>query len=154
VTFAAGSDVVTPEMARHLTGVADFLKRAPGVRLTLAPVPSAADLESLRAQELTARLQAKQRAKGLDFAVAVAAEFAERFPGVNPPVADEQLARLRAEEPLADGRVAELLARRTGVVRDGLVRAEGVPEARLVAAEGAVPAPAEGEGRVEFRIGQ
>jgi len=154
VTFAAGSDVVTPEMARHLTGVADFLKRAPGVRLTLAPVPSAADLDSLRAQELTARLQAKQRAKGLDFAVAVAAEFAERFPGVNPPVADEQLARLRAEEPLSEGRVAELLARRTTVVRDELVRAEGVPDARLVAAEGAVPAPAEGEGRVEFRIGQ
>jgi len=154
VTFAAGSDVVTPEMARHLTAVADFLRRAPGVRLTLAPVPSAADLESLRAQELTARLQAKQRAKGLDFAVAVAAEFAERFPGVNPPVADEQLARLRAEEPLSEGRVTELLARRTGVVRDELVRAEGVPEARLMAAEGAVPAPAEGDGRVEFRIGQ
>lgn len=155
VTFAAGSDVVTPEMARHLTSVADFLRRAPGVRLTLASVPSAGDVESLRAQELTARLQQRQREKGLpDFAAAAAAEFGERFPGVKPPPPDEQLTRLRAEESLPDERMADLLARRAGVVRDGLVRAEGVPEARLLPAEGAAPAPGDGEGRVEFRVGQ
>ncbi|HTO13898.1 MAG TPA: DUF748 domain-containing protein [Candidatus Binatia bacterium] len=155
VTFAPGSDVVTPEMTRHLTAVADFLRRAPAVRLTLAPVPARTDVESLRGQELTVRLQERQRQKGLpDFAAAVAAEFAERFPGVKPPAADEQLARLRAEEPVPEGRVTELLGRRLAVVRDDLVRAEGVPEGRLLAAEGAAPPPADGEGRVEFRVGQ
>jgi hypothetical protein len=155
VTFAAGSDVVTPEMTRHLTAVADFMRRAPGVRLTLAPVPAQADLDSLRAQETTARLQQRQREKGLpNFAAAVAAEFTERFPGVKPPAPDEQLARLRAEEPVPEALVAELMGRRITVVRDGLVRTEGVPEGRLVPAEGAAPPPAEGEGRVEFRVGQ
>jgi uncharacterized protein DUF748 len=155
VTFAAGSDVVTPEMAKHLTAVADFLRRAPAVRLTLAPLASRADLESLRAQELTARLQARQREAGLpDFAVVVAAEFARRFPGVQPPAPDEQLARLRTEEPVPEPRVAELLAHRLAAVRDGLVTGEGVPEGRLLAGEGAPPAPAEGDGRVDFRVGQ
>src|SRR4030095_10742901 len=50
VTFAAGSDVVTAEMPKHLTAVADFLRRAPAVRLTLAPVPARADVDSLREQ--------------------------------------------------------------------------------------------------------
>jgi len=155
VTFAAGSDVVTPEMTRHLTAVADFMRRAPGVRLTLAPVPASADLDSLRAQETTARLQQRQREKGLPtFAAAVAAEFTERFPGVKPPAADEQLARLRAEEPVPEALVAELMGRRVAVVRDGLVRTEGLPENRLVAPEGTAPPPAEGDGRVEFRVGQ
>ena len=155
VTFAPGSDVVTPDMAKHLTAVADFLRRAPAVRLTLAPVPARADVDSLRAQELTARLQERQRERKLpNFAAAVSAEFAEKFPGVKPPAADEQLARLRAEEPVPDARVTELLGRRIAVVRDDLVRAEGVTEGRLLAADGAAPPPADGEGRVEFRIGQ
>ena len=155
VTFAPGSDVVTPDMAKHLTAVADFLRRAPAVRLTLAPVPARADVDSLRAQELTARLQERQRERKLpNFAAAVSAEFAEKFPGVKPPAADEQLARLRAEEPVPDARVTELLGRRIAVVRDDLVRAEGVTEGRLLAADGAAPPPADGEGRVEFRVGQ
>ena len=156
VTFTAGSDVVSPDMAKHLTAVADFLRRAPAVKLTLAPVPARADVESLRAQELTARLQERQRAKALpDFAAAVAAEFAEKHPDVKPlPAADEQLARLRAEEPVPDARVSELLGRRLTVVRDGLARTEGIPDGRLLAADGAAPSPADGEGRVEFRIGQ
>jgi hypothetical protein len=155
VMFAPGSDVVSPDMAKHLTNVADFLRRAPAVRLTLAPVPARADLDSLRAQELTARLQERQRVKKLpDFAAAVAGEFADKFPGVKPPAADEQLAKLRAEEPVPDGRVTELLGRRVAIVRDGLVRGEGIPDGRLLAADGAAPAPGDGEGRVEFRIGQ
>ena len=155
VTFAAGSDVVTAEMAKHLTAVADFLRRAPAVRLTLAPVPARADVDSLREQQLTARLQQRQREKGLpDFGVAVAAEFAAKFPGVPPPSVEEQLARLRAEEPVPDARLTELLGRRLDVVRDGLVRTEGIPQGRLLAADGAAPPPADGEGRVEFRLGQ
>ena len=155
VTFAPGSDVVTPEMARHLTAVADFLRRAPAVQLTLAAVPGRPDLESLRAQELTARLQQRQRERRLpDFAAAVGAEFAERYPGVKPPPADDQLARLRADEPVPDARLADLLEHRLAAVRETLLRTEGLPESRLATPEGAAPPPAEGDGRVEFRVGQ
>src|SRR5258705_5304714 len=142
VTFAAGSDAVTPEMTRHLTAVGDFMRRAPGVRLTLAPVPSAADVDNLRAQEMTARLQQLQRDKGLpNFAAAVAADFAVSFPGVKPPAPDDQLARLREREPVPQAQVADLLQRRLGAVRDGLVAGEGVPAGRLIPAEGAAPRP-------------
>jgi uncharacterized protein involved in outer membrane biogenesis len=75
-------------------------------------------------------------------------------PSKKPPAPDEQLARLRTDESLPGGRLADLLARRATIVRDDLVRAEGVPEARLLAAEAAGPAAADGEGRVEFRIDQ
>ena len=152
----AGPAPAPPGGTPHLTSVADFLRRAPGVPLTLAPVPVAADVDSLRAQELTARLQQRQREKGLpDFAAAVAAEFTERFPDTKAPASDEQLARLREAESVPDARVGELPARRLAVVRDGLVRAEGVPETRVLAGVGAPPPPAaEGEGRVEFRLGQ
>jgi hypothetical protein len=142
-------------MARHLTAVADFLRRAPAVQLTLAAVPGRPDLESLRAQELTARLQQRQRERRLpDFAAAVGAEFAERYPGVKPPPADDQLARLRADEPVPDARLADLLEHRLAAVRETLLRTEGLPESRLATPEGAAPPPAEGDGRVEFRVGQ
>ena len=67
-------------MQRHLTSVADFLRRAPAVVLTLAPVLSTPDVESLRGQEVTIRLQQVQRERNLkDFPAAVSAEFTERF---------------------------------------------------------------------------
>ncbi len=155
VTFAPGSDVVSPAMARHLTAVADFLRRAPAVRLTLATLAGPADLDSLRGQELTARLQKRQRERGLpDFAAAVAAEFAERFPGEAPPAPDAQLARLRPREPVPAAALAALLGHRLAFVREALVKTEGVPETRLAVDEAAAPAAASGEGRVEFRIGQ
>src|SRR5262249_50306791 len=51
VTFAAGSADVDPEMGKHLTEVAGFLKKAPQIKLALAPVPAPRDVESLKAQE-------------------------------------------------------------------------------------------------------
>jgi hypothetical protein len=153
VTFAAGADTIAPPMDRHVTAVADFLRRAPAIRLALAAVVGPADLESLRGQELTARLQARQREKNLPtFAAAVTAEFAERFPGVAPPSPDEQLARLREGQTVPPERVDELRTRRLGAVRDGLTKGEGIPETRLPVDETATP-PA-GDGRVEFRITQ
>jgi hypothetical protein len=154
VVFPPGAADVPEAMQRHLTAVADFLRRAPAIRLTLSAVAGGADLEALKGQELTARLQARQRASNLpDFAAAVTAEFKERFPDVAPPKPDEQLARLRAEEPAPTARLPELLDRRVGAVREGLVKTEGVPADRLrVSAPG--EAPAGGEGRVEFHIGQ
>jgi uncharacterized protein involved in outer membrane biogenesis len=158
VTFPAGADTIAPAMEQHLTKVADFLRRAPAIRLALTPAASPADLEALKGQELTARLQARQReAKLPDFPAAVAAEFKARFPSVpgSPvPPPNAQLARLREVEIVPDEKVAELLARRVTVVRDGLVKDQGIPEGRLASAEPAAAAPPAGDGRVEFRIVQ
>ena len=158
VTFAAGADNLAPEMEQHLTKVADFLRRAPAIKLSLAPVAGPGDLESLKGQEVTARLQARQReAKLPDFAAAVAAEFKERFPtppGAKPPAPDEQLAKLRETETVPEAKVVELLARRVSTVREGLIKDQGIPEARLAAGEPAAAAPPDGDGRVEFRIAQ
>ncbi len=158
VTFPAGADTIAPAMEQHLTKVADFLRRAPAIRLALTPTAGAADLEALKGQELTARLQARQReAKLPDFAAAVAAEFKVRFPSVPgsaPPPPDAQLARLREAEVVPDEKVVELLARRVTVVRDGLVKDQGIPEARLPAVESSAAAPPAGVGRVEFQIVQ
>ncbi len=172
VVFTAGADTVAPAMEEHLTKVADFLRRAPAIRLTLTPVVVPADVESLKGQELTARIQARQReAKLPDFAAAVAAEYKARFapppaqgtPATPPPRSatppappppDAQLARLREVEPVPEAKVAELLAHRLAVVRDGLVKDQGIPEGRLAAAEPAAGPPSTGDGRVEFKIGQ
>src|SRR5207249_4420650 len=43
VTFAAGSADVDPEMGKHLTEVAGFLKQAPMIKLALAPVAAPRD---------------------------------------------------------------------------------------------------------------
>jgi hypothetical protein len=159
VTFPAGADAITGPMGEHLTKVADFLRRAPAIRLGLTPVAGPADVESLKGQELTARLQARQREQKLpDFPAAVLAEFKERFPlvpGTPPPAPDAQLARLREVEAVPEAKVTELLARRERVVRDGLVKDQGIPDERLAAAEpAAAPAAGEGDGRVEFQIVQ
>jgi hypothetical protein len=154
VTFPAGSNVIEPDMGRHLTAVADFLRRSPAIALTLKPVTTAGDLDTLRGQELTARLQALQReAKLAEFPAAVAADFHRRFPDVTPlPPPEQQLARLRAVEPVPAERVTELTARRVAAVREGLTTTEGIPAGRLRPGEGPATPSAEGAGRVEFEI--
>jgi hypothetical protein len=154
VTFPAGSNVIEPDMGRHLTAVADFLRRAPAIALALKPVTTAGDLDTLRGQELTARLQALQReAKLAEFPEAVAAEFHRHFPDVTPlPPPEQQLARLRAVEPVPAERVAELTARRVAAVREGLTTTEGIPAGRLRPGEGPATPAADGAGRVEFEI--
>jgi hypothetical protein len=199
VVFAPGVDTLAPGMDEHLVKVADFLRRAPAIKLTLTPVVVPADVDNLKGQELTARIQARQReAKLADFAAAVAAEYKARFappaadgpgraaatpasappatsaPATTPPATspvpatppanaqpplpspDEQLAKLRELEPVPEEKVTELRARRLAVVREGLMKDQGIPEGRLTPeAEAAAPAtPATGDGRVEFKIGQ
>jgi hypothetical protein len=158
ITFPAGGDVISGGMEQHLTKVADFLRRAPAIRLSLTPFASSADLDNLKGQELTARLQAVQREKKLpDFAAAVAAEFKTRFPtppGTPPPGPDAQLARLREAEPLPDSKVTELLQRRVNAVREGLVKDQGIPEGRVRASEPKETKATDTSGRVEFSIGQ
>jgi hypothetical protein len=166
VTFKPGSDAVAEGMDQHLTKVADFMRRAPGIRLTLAAQAGTTDLESLKGQELNARLQARQRDKKLkDFPAAVASEFSERFPDVKPlPPPDDQLTRLREAETVPAERLNDLLTRRVAAIRDALTKTEGIPETRLKEEEApaasaaptataTAPAPA-GDPRVEFRIGQ
>jgi len=158
VTFPAGGDVIAGGMEQHLVKVADFLRRAPAIRLSLTPFASSADVDNLKGQGLTARLQAVQREKKLpDFAAAVAAEFKTRFPapaGTAPPAPDAQLARLREAEPLPDAKVTELLQRRVAAVREGLVKGQGIPEGRLQPSEPKATAPGEAAGRVELGIVQ
>ena len=157
VTFPAGGDVISGGMEQHIVKVADFLRRAPAIRLSLAPFVSDADVDNLKGQELTARLQAVQRDKKLpDFAAAVATEFKARFPiapGTPAPAPDTQLARLREAEPLPEAKVTELLQRRLGAVQEGLVKDQGIPEGRLQLNE-ATPAAAGDVGRVEFTVVQ
>lgn len=153
VRFAPGRDGLDPEMARHLTAVAEVVRRAPLLGLGLTAVPGRRDGEVLRAEELTVRLQRRQREAGLPtFAAAVAAEYRARFGETGPPPGPEaQLEALRQVEPVPAARLAELAARRLEVVRDALVQAEGLPASRLVVEPAPESAPAE-EGRVEFRI--
>ena len=157
VTFAAGSADVDPEMGKHLTEVAGFLKQAPMIKLALAPVAAPRDVESLKAQELTLRIQRMQNEKKLpDFNAAVAAAFKEKLPDVTPPESSEaQLAALREREPAPDGLMTELLERRVAAVREALVKTEGIPAERLLpgtaqASSGDEPT----EGRIEFQIEQ
>src|SRR5881409_313640 len=157
VTFAAGSADVDPEMSKHLAEVAGFLKKAPMIKLALAPVAAPRDVESLKAQEVTLRIQRLQNERKLpDFDAAVAAAFKEQLPGVTPPKSGEELlAALREREPLSEARMSELLERRVAAVRDALVKTEGVPAERLL--PGTAPASSSdepAEGRIELQIEQ
>ena len=154
VTFAAGSSDVAPAMEQHLSKVADFLRSAPMIKLAMAPVATPRDVESLRMQEVTLRIQRLQRERGLaDFGAAVALSFKEQLPEVTPPKSGEaQLALLKEREPAPDARVQELLARRLAAVRDALANVEGIPADRLLPGSLKPSDDAATEGRVEFTI--
>jgi uncharacterized protein involved in outer membrane biogenesis len=154
VTFAPGSADVAPPMEQHLTKVADFLRGAPQIKLAMAPVGAPRDLESLRAQEVTLRIQRLQAERGLpDFAAAVAVAFKEKFPDVAPPkTEEEQLAMLKDREPAPDARMQELQARRLEAVRATLSSTQGIPTDRLVPGSARAATDADAEGRVELTV--
>lgn len=154
VTFAPGSADVAPPMEQHLTKVADFLRGAPQIKLAMAPVGAPRDLESLRAQEVTLRIQRLQAERGLpDFAAAVALAFKEKFPDVAPPkTEEEQLAMLKDREPAPDARMQELQARRLEAVRATLSSTQGIPTDRLVPGSARAATDADAEGRVELTV--
>jgi hypothetical protein len=141
-------------MEQHLTKVADFLRGAPNIKLAMAPVGAPRDLESLRAQEVTLRIQRLQQERGLrDFAAAVAVAFKEKFPDATPPkTEEEQLAMLKDREPAPDGRMQELQARRVEAVRTTLSSAQGIPEDRLVPGSARAATEVDAEGRVELTV--
>jgi hypothetical protein len=158
VTFAAGSSVLSPAMEEHLLRVADVLRRAPFVSLALTSVPSPADVDALRNDAVTARLEAFQTERGLaDPATALATYYKEQLPDVPlPATVEEQVALLREREPAPDALLADLGDRRLEATRQRLVTVEGIPAARLAGEEASRVAPAgpeaAGEGRVEFAI--
>ena len=154
VTFPAGSSVIGPAMEGHLNRVGDFLRKSPFVHLALSPVATAKDLESLKAQELTVKIQRIQRERGVpNYARAVGIYYRDQgIEGPVPPSAEEQLKVLQTREPVSEMRVKEMLERRASSTRELLVKAEGIPAERLRAGE-ARTLPAEpSDGRVEFVI--
>jgi uncharacterized protein involved in outer membrane biogenesis len=154
VTFAAGSAEVAPPMEQHLTKVADFLRGAPQVKLAMAPVAAPRDAESLRAQEVTLRIQRLQAERGLpNFAAAVAAAFKEQLPDVaRPKTEEEQLSLLKEREPAPDARMQELQTRRLEAVRTAISTAQGIPPDRLLPGSPRASTDAATEGRVELTI--
>jgi uncharacterized protein involved in outer membrane biogenesis len=157
VTFAPGSADVSPEMAKHLTEVGGFLKKAPMIKFALAPVPAPRDAESLKAQEVVLKIQRLQKERGIaDHRAAIAVAFKEQLPDVKPPESDEErLTALREREEVSDARMAELLQRRVAAVRNALTTSEGIAAERLLDGPAQPPASDESaEGRIEFQIEQ
>ena len=156
VAFAPGSAVIAPSTEAQLIKLAEFLRRSPNIKLTLAPVVTAADIASLKEQEVAARVEALRQAERLpDQAAALRAYYQQKLPDVTLPKAvGEQMALLAEREPVPEGRLAQLVERRIEATRDNLVKTQGIPEARVVASAPPAPsAPAEaGQGRVEFTI--
>src|SRR5215470_17311135 len=168
ITFAAGSAQLSPEMERQTVRVADFLRRAPYVGLTLTSVTSPEDVETLKERAVAAKVDKFQKEQGIADQVTALRRYYQVFvkDAQLPRTVDEQLLLLRKREPVPTGPLGELRRQRLDVTRDRLAKVEGIPEARLQAApEGASPpaAPAEAPptqsaegvpsgGRVEFGI--
>jgi hypothetical protein len=143
VTFAAGSAVLSPEMERQTVRVADFLRRAPYVGLTLSSVTSPEDEEALKARAVAARLEKFQKEQGIsDPAAALRRYYQVAVKDAQlPRTVDDQVLLLRKREPAPTAALADLRKQRLDVTRDRLAKVEGIPEARLaIAPEGAPPA--------------
>ena len=143
VTFAAGSAALSPEMERQTVRVADFLRRAPYVGLTLNSVTSPEDEEALKARAVAARLEKFQKEQGIaDPAAALRRYYQVAVKDAQlPRTVDDQILLLRKREPAPTAALADLRKQRLDVTRDRLAKVEGIPEARLaVAPEGAPPA--------------
>ncbi len=162
VTFVAGSSVLSPAMEDHLLRVADFLRRAPGVDLTMTSRPSQADVATLKGEAVGARVRELQKARGLeDVGAALAAYYKEHLPEVAmPETVEERLALLREREPASETQLTDLGRRRLEATRERLLTAEGIPADRLKAEPPApgegppatAPPAADGEGRIEFGV--
>ena len=154
IAFVPGSAALSDEMQKHLTQVANFLRRSPYVKLDLIPVGTPRDAAALKAQALTLRIEALQREKKLkDFNDAVTEAFREKFPGASSPKApEEQLVRLLEAEPAADAHVPQLLRRRMAAVRDALVKGEDIPATRLVSRDPVRAAGADEPARVDLHL--
>ena len=155
ITFAPGDGALSPEMQRQTVRVADFLRRAPYVGLTLTSVTTPEDVEALKAREVAAKLDFFQKEKKIgDRSRAIRRYYEANFKDLPiPPTETEQIAWLRQREPEPIGPLGELRRQRLEVTRDRLAKVEGIPESRLQVQEpgaappaGAAPAPGSGSG--------
>ncbi|MGH7767965.1 MAG: DUF748 domain-containing protein [Candidatus Binatia bacterium] len=155
VRFDPGDTALTEAMGEQLAKVNEFLRNSPFVRLSLSSVVSEADLGALKTQEVTAKIQAYQRAQNIkDLAPAAQRYFRQRFPKINPPETVEGIvAALRDVEPRPEGQAQKLAARRVEVVRERL-SAAGTDAKRFEAAAKSPAPDAKGDGRVEFSVVQ
>jgi uncharacterized protein involved in outer membrane biogenesis len=156
VIFAPGSAVIAPSIEPQLTRLADFLRGSPGITLRLASVLTAADVASVKEQQVQARLEALRREQQLaDLASAIRADYRQRVVDVPlPKTTADQIALLVSREPLPEAQLGELARRRLDATRNDLVKARAIPEARVtIEPPSALPAAAgSGEGRVEFTL--
>jgi uncharacterized protein involved in outer membrane biogenesis len=153
VRFEPGSAEITGPMGEQLGKLHGFLGNSPFVRLSLSSVVSDADFTALKTQEVTARIQAYQRAQNIkELTPAAQRYFRQRFPNINPPETVEVIvAALRDVEPRPEAQTQKLAARRVEVVRERLTSA-GTDAKRLEAAAKSPAADAKGDGRVEFSV--
>src|SRR5216683_58162 len=154
VTFAAGSAVLAPAAGQQLLRVSDFMRQTPYVSLTLNPVVAPADLDTLKAEAVAAKVQQFAKERGISEQVmAIRGYFAVRLPGEKlPPTPDDQLKLLRDREPVPEPKVKELVEARVAVTRERMVKTEGIQEKRLPVGE--TKRASAGEGRIEFASGE
>jgi uncharacterized protein involved in outer membrane biogenesis len=153
VRFDPGAAAINTSMDEQLKKLSDFLRNSPFVRLSLSSVVSDGDFTALKTQEVTAKIQAYQRAQNIkDLAPAAQRYFRQRFPKINPPETVEGIvAALGDVEPRPEEQAQKLAARRTEVVRERL-SSEGTDAKRLEAAAKSPAADPKGDGRVEFSV--
>jgi hypothetical protein len=150
--FPPGAIVIDAEAERHLQRVADFLREAPGLEMTVQPVVTAGDLQALRRGEVVLEVQRLQREQRLDTFEAAAAElFARRFPGRPLPERPEAVVDALAEQVSLPPDAAQRLAsRRLETTRQALIEQAGIEPARLLPGEPVLGAP--DPPRVEFDL--
>jgi hypothetical protein len=132
ILFEPGTATLTSEGEARASRLGAFLDHLPEVRMSLAPVVSARDVEELRRRALEAALDRATREERLSHQEAVARLYAQQFPGQGLPERPEAvLAALLERVSVPTSNVDELAAARLDVVR-GLAKRSGIDAARLL----------------------
>jgi uncharacterized protein involved in outer membrane biogenesis len=131
ILFEPGTATLTSEGEARASRLVAFLDHLPEVRMSLAPVVSARDVEELRHRALEAALDRATREERLSHPEAVARLYAQQFPGQGLPERPEAaLAALLERVSLPTSHVDELGAARLDMVR-GVAKRSGIDTARL-----------------------
>jgi len=150
VVFEPGTEKFGPDMEAHLGKVADFMKGAPAVKVTLEPVVVEPDVQALKRAQLLARLN--QPGEG-DALARAQREHRQRWPERPlPPTIEELVAALLPEETLDADAMRTLGTRRLDAVRQRLTSA-GIDATRLPGTARRAPfIEAGGHPRIEFDL--
>jgi hypothetical protein len=150
LVFTPGTAVLTPDGVAQVQRVADFLRASPYVRLELRAVTTTEDVAALKAEAVARQVQGVRTRRDVDDAAAIRRLYRRRLPDApEPKSADDALAVLREQQPIAQAATETVASRRLTAARQSLVDAAGIQAERLVAAP---PSAATGDGRVEFRL--